>query len=81
MEKLENVLHDIFNERGITAPNWRIKITQKETIGRSDWAYVFVDIYAPKKKKPCQNYKLAINFVRKIINWDKSEWYNLQQKN
>ena len=47
----------------------------------SDWTWVYVEVYAPRKKKPCQGRKLAVNFVRKIIDWEKSEFYNYNQTN
>ena len=76
MEKLMKSLHEVFNEVGITNPGYRIKLVSREIIGKSDWAYVGVDIYAPRKKKPCQYRKLAINFVRNIIDLNKSEYFD-----
>ena len=76
-DRLIIALQEIFIERGIIGDKWKIKITDREIIGRSDWAYVYVDIYKPRCRKPCQNRKLAINFVRNIIDWDKSSFTNL----
>ena len=70
-------LHEVFDEQGITAPNWRLKITSREIIGQSDWAWIYVDVYAPRKRKPCQTRQLAFNFVRNQIDWSKSKFYNL----
>ena len=68
-------LHEVFIERGITAPGWRLKFVSREIIGNSDWAWVYVEVYAPYKKKPCQGRKMAVNFVKGLIDWEKSEFY------
>lgn len=76
MDKLLKAVHEIFNEKGITNPDYRIKLLNKEIIGNSDWAFIEIDIYRPHKKKPCQYRKLAVNFVRNIIDFDKSIFIN-----
>ncbi len=75
MTRLEQGIHDVMNERGITVPNWRIKITNREIIGKSDWAKVTVEVYAPRKRKPTVIWILSINFVRETVHWDKSSFY------
>jgi hypothetical protein len=77
MEKYMKKLHEIFDEMGITLPNWKISLVSEEIIGRSDWAYVTVEIYKPYCKRPCQIRKLAFNFVRKIIDLEKSSFTDL----
>jgi len=74
-EELQSNIHHVLSEKGIAGLDWRIKIINKEVIGRSDWAKVSVEIYPPRKRKPVLVWVLAINFVRNIIDWDKSNFY------
>lgn len=76
MDKLLKVINEILTDRGITNPDYRIKLLNKEIISNSDWAFIEIEIYRPRKKKPCQYRKLAINFVRNIIDFDKSSFVN-----
>jgi len=73
--ELELNIHHVLAEKGIAGLDWRIKIINKEVIGRSDWAKVSVEIYPPRKRKPVLVWVLAINFVRNIIDWEKSDFY------
>lgn len=77
MEKLLEGIHKCMDEKGITAPGYRINIVERQIIGNSDWAYVTVNIFLPRKRKPTLCWKLAINFVRNIIDWDKSSFFYL----
>ena len=77
MIDFEKALHEAFNEKGITLPDWRIKITNREIIGHSDWAKVTVEVYKPRKRKPEIIWELAVNIVRDQIHWDKSNFYRM----
>lgn len=70
--RLETAIFNVFTERGITSSNWRIKVTNKEIIGQSDFAKVKVEVYEPRKRKPCMFWDLYINIVKEQIHWDKS---------
>lgn len=76
MLNLENAIKEIFIEREIMLPNWKIQITDKEILGKSDYAKVTVDVFKPRKKKPEITWILTINMVREQIHWDKSEFYH-----
>jgi hypothetical protein len=75
MKEFEENLHRVFDEMDITLPDWRIRIREREIIGKSDWAWLYVDIYRKYAHKPCQCRKLAYNFVRDVIDWEKSIFY------
>jgi hypothetical protein len=75
MKDIEVALHNRFDEAGITLPEWRVKIVGREIIGRSDWAWLYVDIYKKHKHKPCQHRKLAYNVVRGIVDLERSIFY------
>lgn len=72
--KLEEGIRNAMDERGITNPNesWRIKITNRYIINNSDLANVTVEVYKPRARKWAVIWILRINFVRNIIQWDKS---------
>lgn len=72
MTEFEQNIFDVFIDRGITLPDWRIKIASKEIIKNSDYARVLVEVYKPRKRKPCIVWDLCVNFVREQINWDHS---------
>ncbi len=74
--KLENQIKQALVNYGAMGENWRMKVTNREIIGRSDWAKVVVEITAPKKRKPCTKWELAINIARNQIHWDKSTFCN-----
>ncbi len=73
---MESKIREALIEREIMGENWKMKIANKEIIGRSDWAKIIVEITAPKKRKPCIAWELAINIVRGQINWEESTHYN-----
>jgi hypothetical protein len=75
MRELEVGLHGLFDEMGITNPSWRVALTGREIIGKSDWSWLHIDIYKKYGKKPCQHRKLAYNFVRNVIDWERSIFY------
>jgi hypothetical protein len=75
MKEIEVALHNWFDKEGITLPQWRVKIVGREIIGRSDWSWLYVDIYKKYKHKPCQHRKLAFNFVRNIVDRERSIFY------
>lgn len=77
MNKFEQGIHNALDEKGITLPDWKIKITNREIIGRSDWAKVTVEVYKPRKRKPEIIWELAINIVKNQIHWDKSSFYRI----
>lgn len=72
MTRLESGIYNAMVEHGNINPDWRINITHKEIIGKSDWAEVLVEVKEPRKRKPTYIWTLAINIVRDQINWDKS---------
>lgn len=75
MNDFEKRIHEALDDRGITLPNWRIKIVKREIIGNSDFANVYTEIYPPRKRKPTIVWILAVNFVRNQIFWDHSSFY------
>jgi len=75
--KFESNIHNVLAEKGIAGLDWRIKIISKEIIGKSDFAKVLVEVYEPRKRKPCMNWDLCINIVREQIYWDKSTFVYL----
>ena len=77
MNEFNKNIHDCFIEKGIAGNGWRTKVVSKEIIGRSDFAKVLVEVYKPKKRKPCIAWELCINIARKQIYWDKSTFANL----
>lgn len=76
MDKMLELIHIILNDKGITTPDYRLKLIGKEIIPHSDWIYIEIDIYRPHKRKPCQYRKLAVNIVRNIIDFERSSFTN-----
>ena len=72
MNGLETGIHYALDTYGATLPNWRIKILDAETVGHSDWAKVYVEVYKPRCRKPCTTWCLAVNMVREIVDFERS---------
>ena len=66
------IINEVMNERGITTEKHRITIVDCEVIGKSDQMKVSINITPPRKRKATLNWTLVINFVRGIIDWEKS---------
>jgi len=78
----EKKLHEAFDEIGVTLPNWRIKITNKELIRNrygqwTDYATLTVDIYKYRCRKPTQRRYLTVNTVKGYIDLERSTYINL----
>ena len=77
MTKFENAIKEVLIEREIMDKNWRMKITGTEIIGKSDYAKVTVEVTAPRKRKPCVVWNLAVNIARNQADWAKSTFCNI----
>jgi hypothetical protein len=75
IKEIESGLHILFDEMGITLPDWRVKIAGREIIRKSDWVWLYVDIYKKYAHKSCQRRKIAFNLVRNIVDWERSIFY------
>ena len=65
-------IRNAMDEQGITGSGYRIAIVGRKIIGQSDYAEVIVDVFQPRKRKPCITWALRINIVRGTIHWGKS---------
>ena len=70
-------IRNAMDDRGITGPGYRIFVTDRKIIGNSDYAEVIVDVFEPRKRKPCMIWALRINIVRGTIHWDRSIGNNI----
>ncbi|MPM03140.1 hypothetical protein SDC9_49400 [bioreactor metagenome] len=77
MSKLEAAIHRVFDERGITLPNWRIKIDGISGDPNSDYRRVEVLVYKPRCHKPMQYWNLCIDIVRELVLFETSTFYYL----
>ena len=79
MDKLTEAIRAAMLATDRIGPKWRIKIVGKETVGKSDWARVEVNLYKPRHRKPHAYWILVINMVREEIHWDKSNYARLRE--
>jgi hypothetical protein len=77
MTELESAIHDVFDERGITLPNWKIKVDRISGDKNSDYRRVEVTVFKPRCRKPMQYWNLCIDIVRELIFWGTSTFYYL----
>ena len=81
-EKTMTFIRSFFVEQGYALANWRIKYLGYELIrdaygNRSDWIWIHVEVYKYRCRKPCISWHLAYNYVRKVIDMEKSKFVNL----
>ena len=74
MNKLEGI-KEVLIERGIMNDDWRMKIINREIIANSDFGKITIEIYQPRKRKPCIVWELTIYIPRNQIYFDKSTFY------
>jgi len=77
MANIENKIKNALVEYGAMNENWRLKITDKEIIGNSDYANISVEIYKPRCRKPCIVWTLVTNIVREFVDFERSTFVRL----
>lgn len=66
-------------ETGRAGEKDRIKITGREPIYTgSDKYNVFVEQYRPRSRKPDRLWSICVDYVRELVYWDRSEYYNVK---
>jgi len=81
MNEYSERIKEVFDDQGISLPNWRIQIVSREPIRNrynqvTDYETFAVDIYKYKCRKPIQRRILVINTVRKHIDLSNSTYIN-----
>ena len=75
MTNLESLIRSAMDQYGVTAQGWRIKIIKVDS-DVIDWAKVLVEVYAPRKRKPACAWNVAVNMMRNIVDFNRSEYFN-----
>lgn len=75
-ENLVSRIKAAMDEHGVTAPGWRIKVSEVNQVSSSDWATVVVDVLKPRCRKPCSTWELAIWVPGMLLRWDLSKFVN-----
>lgn len=66
-------------ETGRAGEKDRIKVTGREPIYTgSDKYNVFVEQYRPRSRKPDRLWSICVDYVRDLVYWDRSEYYNVK---
>lgn len=77
MKTIENGIKKALVEYGAMNENWRLKITDKNIIGNSDFASISVEIYKPHCRKPCIVWTLVANIVKEFVDFERSTFVRL----
>lgn len=69
---MENLIRNVLIETERLRNGGKVKIISRQPIGNSDWAEILVEAYRPKCRKPYATWTLTVNFVRKMIDFERS---------